>query len=83
MTCREEEKNAPGKDLNFIERKQKFILSTHDYEWFIRRVKNDSDFLQKCNINDYSLLVGIHELPAPSLKKGVTRSVTRALNANE
>ena len=48
------------KDLNIIESKEKLMLAEHR-EVFQEIIKKDVVLLQKLNIMDYSLLVGVHE----------------------
>ncbi|KAJ4774577.1 Phosphatidylinositol 4-phosphate 5-kinase 4 [Rhynchospora pubera] len=51
-------------DLNFIFRFQKSW-----FQEFCRQVDRDSDFLEQERIMDYSLLVGVHFLPADDTEK--------------
>ena len=54
--------SIPMKDLDFIERKEKIKISKADAEIIWRQAKIDGYFLAAHNINDYSFLIGIHEI---------------------
>ena len=53
--------NIPMKDLDFEERKECFSLESEQVDLLLDQIKCDSDFLASKNINDYSLLIGVHE----------------------
>jgi 1-phosphatidylinositol-4-phosphate 5-kinase len=50
----------PLKDLDYIERNEKVLLLDSDKERILSQLINDSNFLSQHNINDYSLLIGVH-----------------------
>ena len=52
---------VPLKDLDFIERKEKIELESESATRLIGQLKRDADFLFSQGINDYSLLIGIHD----------------------
>jgi 1-phosphatidylinositol-4-phosphate 5-kinase len=54
--------NIPMKDLDLLERKFKFNLGKEESETIINQIQNDSSFLASKNINDYSFLIGIHDI---------------------
>lgn len=56
-----DEKSIELKDINFIKRKNSFILSTNDHTQFINTIMDDTNFLNNMNIMDYSLIVSINE----------------------
>lgn len=53
--------NIPMKDLDFEERKENFHLEHEQVDIILDQIKCDSEFLASKNINDYSLLIGVHE----------------------
>jgi 1-phosphatidylinositol-4-phosphate 5-kinase len=53
--------NIPMKDNDFDDRKEGFILSEDIVSKLNEEIKKDTQFLADCNINDYSLLVGVHD----------------------
>jgi len=53
--------NIPMKDLDFEDRKECIYLESDQVESLVEQIKCDADFLSSKNINDYSLLVGIHD----------------------
>ncbi|EGC34645.1 hypothetical protein DICPUDRAFT_55653 [Dictyostelium purpureum] len=60
------------KDIDFRNRKHKIYLGPTKKQSFVDQIKKDCKLLQKLNIMDYSLLIGIHyphreEQPSPSL----------------
>ncbi|KAL5592419.1 hypothetical protein FOBRF1_013445 [Fusarium oxysporum] len=58
------EKNprATLKDLNWLRRKRHLALTMEKKRLFLKRLHRDVQLLQKLQIMDYSLLVGIHDL---------------------
>lgn len=50
----------PMKDLDFKERGEKILLLKQEREHISHELINDSEFLASKNINDYSLLIGVH-----------------------
>ena len=48
------------KDLDFLNDKQKIFVSTNIKNALIKQIKADVQLFQRLNINDYSLLLGIH-----------------------
>jgi Ca2+-binding EF-hand superfamily protein len=50
----------PMKDLDFKERGEKIVLLKQERELISQELLNDSEFLASKNINDYSLLIGVH-----------------------
>ena len=54
--------SIPMKDLDFIERKEKLNLCKSDKDALLKQAQLDAKFLSSKNINDYSFLVGIHEI---------------------
>jgi len=60
-TEKEKRQDVPVlKDLDFLEKHVKIRIAKDKAEALIEQVHKDSDFLQKLNIMDYSLLLGIH-----------------------
>lgn len=57
-------KNPRGtmKDLNWIRRHRHIECSQGKRDFFLEQVKRDVELLQRLNIMDYSLLVGIHDM---------------------
>mmetsp|Transcript_2622 Transcript_2622/g.5091 ORF Transcript_2622/g.5091 Transcript_2622/m.5091 type:complete len:593 (-) Transcript_2622:184-1962(-) len=55
------------KDLDLIRNKQMFKLGPLR-EKFLEQVKSDAEFLERLQIMDYSLLVGIHKVTTPSVR---------------
>jgi 1-phosphatidylinositol-4-phosphate 5-kinase len=53
--------NIPMKDLDFKDRNEKIFLIDREKELICREICKDSEFLTSMNINDYSLLIGIHD----------------------
>jgi len=49
------------KDIDFDYFKKHIYIDDHIYEEFIEQINKDSLLLKECNINDYSLLLGIHK----------------------
>lgn len=54
-------KGCPRKDLNWRKENMALNITTQDYDTIIDIIQRDCSFLEKCNIIDYSLLVGIHD----------------------
>ena len=54
-----ESKDAPFKDLDFLRRDIKISLEKKYLNKITNQLEKDSDFLSKCRINDYSVLIGI------------------------
>lgn len=52
--------NIPMKDLDFIERGEKIFLLENEKDLILKEIRNDSLFLSRHNINDYSFLIGVH-----------------------
>ena len=48
------------KDLDFINAKEKFKIDGDVKRQLMESIKKDTEFFAKCEIIDYSLLVGIH-----------------------
>lgn len=67
----------PGKDLNFIESKLKFVITQGEYRELVDQLRKDVDFLASQNIIDYSLLIGIHD---KSISKDPANSPSRKPN---
>jgi 1-phosphatidylinositol-4-phosphate 5-kinase len=53
--------NIPMKDLDLEDRKECFYLESDQVYALYDQMKSDSEFLASKNINDYSLLIGVHE----------------------
>lgn len=53
--------NIPMKDLDFEDRKETFHLEPEQVDILLDQIRSDSEFLGSKNINDYSLLIGVHE----------------------
>jgi 1-phosphatidylinositol-4-phosphate 5-kinase len=49
------------KDLDLINEKKKFTVGRDYKEKLMEIIKKDAEFFSKCQIIDYSLLVGVHE----------------------
>jgi hypothetical protein len=54
-------KGEPGKDKNWIHDKVKIHIEEMSTVQIMIQLRNDASFLKTCNINDYSLLIGIHK----------------------
>jgi hypothetical protein len=54
-------KNIVLKDIDLKILKLKFNLNSYDSKNLIKSINNDSDFLEKYQITDYSLLVFVHK----------------------
>lgn len=52
--------SIPLKDLDFIDREEAICVSEEEKAALIAQLGKDSEFLSSKNINDYSLLIGIH-----------------------
>lgn len=53
--------NIPMKDNDFTERKEGFDLPEEIVDELYKEIKKDTKFLAGSNINDYSLLIGVHD----------------------
>ena len=51
------------KDLDFNEDQMQLKLQPEDRQIFLKQIERDSKFLASVNVNDYSLLLGIHFVP--------------------
>ena len=49
------------KDIDFDYFKKNIYIDNHIYDQLIEQLNQDSLLLKECNINDYSLLLGIHK----------------------
>ena len=49
------------KDIDFDYFKKHIYINNHIYDQLIEQLNQDSLLLKECNINDYSLLLGIHK----------------------
>ena len=49
------------KDIDFDYYKKNIYIDNHIYDQLIEQLNQDSLLLKECNINDYSLLLGIHK----------------------
>lgn len=54
--------NIPMKDLDFENRKETFNITYKEYQTIMSQIETDANFLCSKNINDYSLLIGVHDL---------------------
>jgi 1-phosphatidylinositol-4-phosphate 5-kinase len=54
--------NIPMKDNDLSDRKESFFLNKEKSEMLSVQIKKDTEFLAANNINDYSLLIGVHNL---------------------
>lgn len=52
--------SIPLKDLDWIDRKESILLTRTDKDKIMKELLNDAEFLSSKNINDYSLLIGVH-----------------------
>jgi 1-phosphatidylinositol-4-phosphate 5-kinase len=52
----------PLKDLDFIDRKESVSLSSNEAEIILKQATTDAAFLASKNVNDYSFLIGIHDI---------------------
>lgn len=50
------------KDLNWVKRNRKLLLSSHKATVLMNQLSADCSFLMKMKIMDYSLLIGVHYL---------------------
>ena len=69
--------NAVLKDQDWLNLKLKIKVDKNTKERFLNTIKKDAEFLAKCNIMDYSLLVGVIEnfKDSDSLKGSVKQSI--------
>ncbi|KAL5012428.1 hypothetical protein ScPMuIL_010979 [Solemya velum] len=75
--------NPPGsdvitvlKDQNFAQDEVKIVLGSQK-EWFVQQLKADVDFMKDIGVQDYSLLVGSHELHPEERRKSFSDVVLR------
>ena len=67
-----------GKDCDFVDNKDFFIsLKSSDKNFFSKQIIKDTEFLEKCNLMDYSLIFAI------SLKKNDLNSIKSKENNHE
>jgi len=57
------DRTAVLKDLDFNEDEMKLKLQPNDRAIFLKQIERDSKFLASLNVNDYSLLLGVHFVP--------------------
>ncbi|KAL9643767.1 hypothetical protein ABK040_016069 [Willaertia magna] len=50
------------KDLDLIEKQRKFKIGAVNHLYYLSILEKDIEFLSKCNVLDYSLLVGVHKV---------------------
>ncbi|CAD7927129.1 unnamed protein product [Amoebophrya sp. A25] len=50
------------KDLDFLATKMQVPLPRHSYEVITTQLRKDAEFLASCNIIDYSVLLGVHNV---------------------
>eukprot|EP00828_Plagiopyla_frontata_P047341 TRINITY_DN8718_c0_g1_i1.p2 TRINITY_DN8718_c0_g1~~TRINITY_DN8718_c0_g1_i1.p2 ORF type:complete len:180 (-),score=38.44 TRINITY_DN8718_c0_g1_i1:135-674(-) len=62
------DQSVARKDLNAIEDNFKLLLSQEDQLTYQQQIENDCKFFEKNNIIDYSLLIGIHEMPKEQIE---------------
>ena len=62
------------KDLNWLERHEKIKFGPEKRKAFFTQLKADVELLQRINVMDYSLLIGLHDV-----KKGNTLASTKKL----
>lgn len=62
--------HAVMKDQNWVKNKEKIQLGGSKRNLFLTQLQRDVDILQRLNIMDYSLLVGIHDM-----KRGNTEGI--------
>ena len=60
------------KDLDFDYFKKNIYINENIYNDLIEQLNIDSLLLKECNINDYSLLIGIHKIKSCVLKNNDT-----------
>lgn len=56
-----EPKSAPYKDSDLINSKEKILVFKSEAEQIMISIAQDKNFLAKCGLNDYSLLVGVRK----------------------
>lgn len=66
--------SIPLKDNDLRDREEKFILNKQDYNFLISQIIKDIDFLSINNINDYSLLIGVHNIDYEVKDKNMFKS---------
>jgi 1-phosphatidylinositol-4-phosphate 5-kinase len=71
------------KDLDFDYFKKNIYINDSIYNNFIEQLNLDSLLLKECNINDYSLLVGIHKIKSCLIKKNNTNITNIYNNTND
>ena len=60
-----DDSTVAGKDLNFLEQEEKIKFPKSIRSKIIDQLKLDVEFFQRNNINDYSVLLGRHDLTYP------------------
>jgi len=63
------DKSIALKDLDFTADKKAINLSQDDKQLFLRQIEIDCQFFENANIIDYSVLLGVHEIPKNELVK--------------
>lgn len=53
--------NIPMKDNDFTDRGDGYYLPNDQVDEIMKEVRKDVDFLGGNNINDYSMLIGVHD----------------------
>lgn len=64
---------VPMKDLDFRDRNEKVYLLSKEKNSISRELCSDADFLSSKNINDYSLLIGVHDPDMYNGKNSITK----------
>ena len=64
-------KNIVLKDIDFNILGLKIILKPNDCSKILKLINDDSSYLQKCNITDYSLLVFVHKFRKIDFEKNI------------
>jgi len=60
---RKGEPTSEFKDNDWVANRRKIELDVEEQELFVKQLTSDAEFFSRNNINDYSFLVGIAELP--------------------
>ncbi|CAI5758350.1 unnamed protein product [Candida verbasci] len=66
------------KDLNYLQQNKKIKFGPEKKRLFFQQIESDVNLLKKCNVMDYSLLLGIHDVT-----KGNTGDINQKLSVFE
>ncbi|ODQ63131.1 SAICAR synthase-like protein [Nadsonia fulvescens var. elongata DSM 6958] len=75
-----EKRSKVLKDLNWLKGQDHIVLGPAKREMFFRQLEKDVKLLERLNMMDYSLLIGISELKAPTNNTNENSSSLRGLS---